>query len=115
MDTSLLVWAITIGAIVLLILVDFFTVTRKPHEVMFREGMLWSIFYIAVAIAFGVIVWNWAGADFGTQYFTAYLVEKSLSVDNLFVFIIILTSVHSNMYPAASGELDTVLKGHSAT
>ncbi|MED5528401.1 MAG: TerC family protein, partial [Actinomycetota bacterium] len=79
MDTSLLVWAITIGAIVLLILVDFFTVTRKPHEVMFREGMLWSIFYIAVAIAFGVIVWNWAGADFGTQYFTAYLVEKSLS------------------------------------
>ena len=58
---------------------------------MFREGLLWSIFYMAVAIAFGVIVWNWAGADFGTQYFTAYLVEKSLSVDNLFVFIIILT------------------------
>ena len=91
MDTSLLVWSITIGAIVLLILIDFFTVTRKPHEVMFREGMLWSIFYIGVAIAFGIIVWNWAGADFGTQYFTAYLVEKSLSVDNLFVFIIILT------------------------
>ena len=91
MDTSLLAWAIMIGTIVLLILVDFFTVTRKPHEVMFPEGLLWSIFYIAVAIAFGVIVWNWAGADFGTQYFTAYLVEKSLSVDNLFVFIIILT------------------------
>ena len=91
MDTSLLVWSITIGAIVLLILIDFFTVPRKPHEVMFREGMLWSIFYIGVAIAFGIIVWNWAGADFGTQYFTAYLVEKSLSVDNLFVFIIILT------------------------
>ena len=55
MDTSLLVWAITIGAIVLLILVDFFTVTRKPHEVMLREGLLWSIFYIAVAIAFVVV------------------------------------------------------------
>jgi len=74
-----------------LVLIDFFTVSRKPHDVMFREAMLWSIFYIGVAIAFGLFVWQWAGSDFGTQYFTAYLVEKSLSVDNIFVFIIILT------------------------
>jgi len=90
-DTSLTVWALTIGAILVLVLIDFFTVSRKPHDVMFREAMLWSIFYIGVAIAFGLFVWQWAGSDFGTQYFTAYLVEKSLSVDNIFVFIIILT------------------------
>lgn len=91
MDTSLAVWGLTIGAILLLVVIDFFTVSRKPHDVMFREALLWSVFYIGVAVAFGVWVWQWAGSDFGTQYFTAYLVEKSLSVDNIFVFIIILT------------------------
>ena len=67
------------------------TVSRKPHEVMFKEAMLWSIFYVGIAIAFGIAMWVWQGSDIGTQYFAAYLVEKSLSVDNLFVFIIILT------------------------
>jgi tellurite resistance protein TerC len=57
---------------------------------MFKEAAIWSIFYIGVAIAFGVWVWQTAGSQFGTEYFAAYLVEKSLSVDNLFVFIIIL-------------------------
>jgi tellurite resistance protein TerC len=55
-----------------------------------KEAAIWSIFYIGVAIAFGVWVWQTAGSQFGTEYFAAYLVEKSLSVDNLFVFIIIL-------------------------
>ena len=58
---------------------------------MFKEAAGWSIFYIALAIAFGVWVWQSSGSQFGTEYFAAYLVEKSLSVDNLFVFIIILT------------------------
>lgn len=91
MNPSLLLWAITVGGIALLIVLDFVTVSRKPHDVMFREAVLWSVFYVGVAIAFGVWVWSSAGSTFGTQYFTAYLVEKSLSVDNLFVFIIILT------------------------
>lgn len=91
MSVSLMMWMVTVGGIALLILVDFVTVSRKPHDVMFREAVLWSVFYIGVAIAFGVWVWSYEGSAFGTQYFTAYLVEKSLSVDNLFVFIIILT------------------------
>ena len=90
MDVTLLTWAIVIGAILALIVVDLLTVSRKPHEVMFKEAATWSIFYIGVAIAFGVWVWQTAGSQFGTEYFAAYLVEKSLSVDNLFVFIIIL-------------------------
>ena len=91
MDVSLLTWALVVGAILVLIVVDLLTVSRKPHDVMFKEAAIWSIFYIGVAVAFGIWVWQTAGSQFGTEYFAAYLVEKSLSVDNLFVFIIILT------------------------
>jgi tellurite resistance protein TerC len=90
MNVSLLTWFVVIGAILALIVVDLLTVSRKPHEVKFKEAATWSIFYIAVAIGFGVWVWQTSGSQFGTEYFAAYLVEKSLSVDNLFVFIIIL-------------------------
>jgi tellurite resistance protein TerC len=90
MNVSLTTWFVVIGAILALIIVDLLTVSRKPHEVKFKEAAGWSIFYIAVAIGFGVWVWQSAGSEFGTEYFAAYLVEKSLSVDNLFVFIIIL-------------------------
>jgi tellurite resistance protein TerC len=91
LDVSLGLWAVTLLGIAGLIVLDFVTVSRKPHEVMFKEALAWSIFYIGVAVAFGIAMWMWQGGDIGTQYFAAYLVEKSLSVDNLFVFIIILT------------------------
>lgn len=90
MDVSFLTWAITIGAILVLIVIDLLTVSSKPHEVMFKEAAAWSIFYIGIAIGFGIWIWNSFGSVFGTEYFAAYLVEKSLSVDNLFVFVIIL-------------------------
>ena len=90
MNVTLLTWALVVGAIIALIVVDLLTVSRKPHDVMFKEAAIWSVFYIGVAIAFGIWVWQSAGSQFGTEYFAAYLVEKSLSVDNLFVFIIIL-------------------------
>ena len=90
MDVSLLTWSIVVGAIVLLVVIDLLTVSRKAHDVLFKEAAAMSIFYIAVAIGFGIWVWQSAGSQFGTEYFAAYLVEKSLSVDNLFVFIIIL-------------------------
>jgi len=90
MNVSLTTWLIVLGAILALIVVDLLTVSRKPHDVKFKEAATWSIFYIAVAIGFGIWVWQSSGSQFGTEYFAAYLVEKSLSVDNLFVFIIIL-------------------------
>lgn len=90
MDVTLLTWALVVGAIIALIVVDLLTVSSKPHDVLFKEAAIWSIFYIGIAIGFGVWVWLTAGSQFGTEYFAAYLVEKSLSVDNLFVFIIIL-------------------------
>lgn len=91
MNVSLALWAVTIVGILVLIALDFVTVSRKPHEVMFKEAAGWSIFYIGIAIAFGIAMFAWQGSQWGTEYFAAYLVEKSLSVDNLFVFIIILT------------------------
>ena len=91
MNVSLSLWCATVGGLLALVILDFVAVSRKPHEVQFKEAAWWSIFYIGIAIAFGLGILVWQGSDFGTQYFTAYLVEKSLSVDNLFVFLIILT------------------------
>ena len=90
MDVTLLTWSTVVVAIILLVVVDLLTVSRKAHDVMFKEAAAMSVFYISVAVGFGVWVWQTAGSVYGTEYFAAYLVEKSLSVDNLFVFIIIL-------------------------
>jgi tellurite resistance protein TerC len=87
-DVTLTTWALTVAAIIALLVMDFI-IGRNPHDVSIREATLWSVFYIGVAIAFGIWVWNWAGAEFGQQYFAGWLVEKSLSVDNLFIFLII--------------------------
>ena len=79
-------WLATLGLIAGLLAFDLLRAGRNPHAVGFREAVGWSIFYVAVAIAFGLI----AGWDVGGQYFAGYIVEKSLSVDNLFVFLIIM-------------------------
>ena len=85
-------WAVTIGLVLALLAVDLLLTARRPHAVGFREAIGWSVFYIAVAIAFGVVFGVIAGWDYGAEYFAGYTVEKSLSVDNLFVFVIIMTT-----------------------
>ena len=90
MDVSLSTWLVTCAALLVLIALDFITVSKNPHDVTLREAAIWSIFYIGVAVAFGVWIWVSNGSTFGGEYFAAYLVEKSLSVDNLFIFAIIL-------------------------
>jgi tellurite resistance protein TerC len=84
-------WAVTIGGVLLLLVVDFIA-TRKPHEVSMKEATLWSVFYIALPLAFGVYVLTTHGTENGVNYYTGYIVEKSLSVDNLFVFMLLLTA-----------------------
>ncbi|HEY0950773.1 TerC/Alx family metal homeostasis membrane protein [Nocardioides sp.] len=84
-------WAVTIGAVVALLVLDF-VATRRPHEVTLREAVGWSAFYVALPLAFGVWVWSAHGADRGVEYYTGYLVEKTLSVDNLFVFMLLLAA-----------------------
>ncbi|MER7609899.1 TerC family protein [Nocardioides sp. NPDC127503] len=84
-------WAVTIAAVVVLIALDF-VLTRKPHDVSMKEAVGWSAFYIALPLAFGVWVWNAHGSQTGFEYYTGYIVEKSLSVDNLFVFMLLLAA-----------------------
>jgi tellurite resistance protein TerC len=85
-------WAVTIGLVVVLLAVDFALAAARPHEVGFREATAWSVFYIAIAIGWGIAFGTIAGWDFGGEYFAGYIVEKSLSVDNLFVFVVIMTT-----------------------
>ena len=84
-------WAAVIGAVVALLVADFL-LTRKPHEVSMREAVGWSVFYVALPLFFGGYVWAAFGSERGVEYLTGYVVEKSLSVDNLFVFILLLTA-----------------------
>jgi tellurite resistance protein TerC len=86
------VWWVTIGLIVVLLTIDLALAAARPHRVGFREAAAWSVFYVAVAVGFGIWFTVTYGGDFGAQYFAGYLVEKSLSVDNLFVFVIIMTT-----------------------
>ena len=92
LEVSTLAWALTLGGIGLLFAVDLLLSGLRPHAVGFREAVAQSIFYIAVALAFGVALGVISGWDFGVEYFAGYLVEKSLSVDNLFVFVVIMTT-----------------------
>jgi len=92
LDINALTWAVTIGLILALLAVDLILAAARPHRVGFREATAWSVFYILVAIAFGVWFTTQYGGEFGTEYFAGYIVEKSLSVDNLFVFVIIMTT-----------------------
>jgi tellurite resistance protein TerC len=84
-------WWVTIAAVIGLLVIDF-VATRKPHEVSMREAVAWSVFYVALPLLFGLYVWNNHGSDRGLEYYTGYLVEKTLSVDNLFVFMLLLAA-----------------------
>jgi tellurite resistance protein TerC len=84
-------WAVTIAAVLVLLVVDF-VATRRPHEVSMREALAWSAFYVALPLTFGVWVWTQHGSVTGVEYYTGYLVEKALSVDNLFVFLLLLAA-----------------------
>lgn len=84
-------WALTLGAVVALLVLDF-VLTRKPHTVSMREAVAWSAFYVALPLAFGVWVWTTHGSGTGLEFYTGYLVEKTLSIDNLFVFMVLLTA-----------------------
>jgi tellurite resistance protein TerC len=88
---TVLAWAGTLALVAGLFAVDLL-MGRRPHAVGFREAVGWSLFYVSVAVLFGVLVGVLAGWDYGAEYFAGYIVEKSLSVDNLFVFLIIMTT-----------------------
>lgn len=86
-------WLAFSAAIVVLLMLDLFIAHRDDKETGVREALWWSAGWIALALAFGGGLWVWMGADVAQQYLAGYLIEKSLSIDNLFVFVVIFSAL----------------------
>jgi tellurite resistance protein TerC len=86
-----LVWIITIAVTIAFFVYEFFAHVRKPHEPTIGESARWSAFYIGLALLFGVGIGVVSGWTYGGEYFAGYLTEKALSIDNLFVFLLVMT------------------------
>jgi tellurite resistance protein TerC len=84
------VWIATLVALVAILAVDLLIIGRRPHEPSMRESGGWVGLYVALALVFGVGVWVFAGGQYAGEFYTGWLTEYSLSVDNLFVFVIIM-------------------------
>jgi tellurite resistance protein TerC len=92
MDVPFFVWALTIAAIVGMLIFDFVGHVRTPHAPTLRESAIWSAVYVGLAVVFGLLVLWFSGAEYAGEYFAGYVTEKSLSVDNLFVFVLIMAA-----------------------
>ncbi|MGH3681497.1 MAG: TerC family protein [Natronosporangium sp.] len=91
MDVSNWVWAATLVGLTGMLLVDLLVVGRRPHEPSLRESTIWVTLYVSLAVVFGLWIWLQYGATAGGEFYTGWLVEYSLSVDNLFIFMIIMS------------------------
>ena len=91
MDVSLWLWAGVVGFILAALVLDLFVLHRDAHEVSMREAALTSAVWVALGLGFGGVVWAMYGGDLAGQYYAGYLIEKSLSVDNIFVFALIFS------------------------
>ncbi|QIM15949.1 TerC family protein [Leucobacter insecticola] len=92
MDVTPLIWIITIAVTIVFFVYEFFAHVRTPHAPTIGESARWSVFYIGLALIFGVGVGIVSGWTYGGEYFAGYLTEKALSVDNLFVFLIVMSA-----------------------
>jgi tellurite resistance protein TerC len=91
-QVSAFVWSVTVVGIVALLAFDFFFHVRKAHTPSLKESAIWSSIYVGIALLFGLGVLWFGGPTLGTEYFAGYITEEALSVDNLFVFLIIMAS-----------------------
>lgn len=90
-ETSVIVWVSFVAFILLLLLVDLGIFHKKSHAVSFKESLVWSGVWIALAMLFNLLLLSWRGHEDAMLFFTGYIIEKSLSVDNLFVFLLIFS------------------------
>lgn len=90
-ETSFLVWSIFVIFILLVLALDLGVFHKKSHSVGFKESIMWSIVWIVMALIFAVVLFFWRGQEDMMLYLTGYVIEKSLSVDNLFVFLLIFS------------------------
>ncbi|WP_185061664.1 TerC/Alx family metal homeostasis membrane protein [Pseudonocardia eucalypti] len=92
MNVPVWLWLVTIVALCAVILVDLFVVDHKPHAVTMGEATRWVIFYLSLAVVFGLGIWAFYGGVSAGEFFAGYLTEYSLSIDNLFIFVIIMAA-----------------------
>ncbi|MFH9619273.1 TerC family protein [Streptomyces pratensis] len=90
MDVSTTMWVLTVAGLCALVAADFFIGGRKPHEVSIKEAGIWTVVWIVLATLFGVGLLVWGSGQASGEFFAGYVTEKSLSVDNLFVFVLIM-------------------------
>ncbi|MBQ1124805.1 TerC family protein [Streptomyces sp. B15] len=90
MDVSMTTWALTIVGLCALIAVDFFIGGRKPHDVSLKEAGIWTTVWVILAVLFGIGLFLFGGGQASGEFFAGFITEKSLSVDNLFVFVLIM-------------------------
>lgn len=91
MDVSYLVWGLSLVGVTVVIAADLLIIGRRPHEPSLRESTGWVIFYVSLAVLFGLWVWAGYGATPAAEFYTGWVTEYSLSVDNLFVFVLMMS------------------------
>jgi tellurite resistance protein TerC len=92
MNVPVWIWLATIGGLLVLLAIDLVIVDRKPHEVGVGEAARWVTFYVTCAVLFGIGIWMFSGGTHAGEYFAGYITEYSLSVDNLFIFLVIMSA-----------------------
>jgi len=91
MDTPILFWILFNAFVFIMLALDLGVFHRKNHEVPLKEALTWTSVWVLLALCFNAIIFYWKGQESALEFFTGYLVEKALSVDNIFVFIMIFT------------------------
>lgn len=91
MPVDILIWVAFFSVIALFLALDLFVFHRSAHAVSMREAGLWTVVWVSLGVAFGALVWWWQGGAAAGEYFAGYLIEKSLSIDNVFVFALLFT------------------------
>jgi tellurite resistance protein TerC len=94
MDTPIIFWIIFNAFVLIMLALDLGVFHRKSHEVSVKEALTWTFVWVFLALIFNAIIYYWRGQQQALEFFTGYLVEKALSVDNIFVFIMIFTYFH---------------------
>ncbi|HET9256959.1 MAG TPA: TerC/Alx family metal homeostasis membrane protein [Pseudonocardiaceae bacterium] len=92
MDVPVWVWLVTVAGLAALFALDLFVVDRKPHAIEIAEAARWVVFYFACTVVFGLGIWVAAGSGFAAEFAAGYITEYSLSVDNLFIFVLIMAA-----------------------
>jgi tellurite resistance protein TerC len=91
METPIIFWIIFNAFVLIMLALDLGVFHRKIHEIKIKEALIWTFIWVALALIFNLIIFYWRGRQQALEFFTGYLVEKALSVDNIFVFIMVFT------------------------